>query len=149
MTKIISDKKIKNVKGKKIVLTGGCFDILHEAHLEFLERSKKLGDTLVVLLESDENITHLKGVGRPVNNQNVRAENLSKLSFVDYIVSLRKPTSSEYYYNLVLSLKPAIIAVTKGDPLTDVKKDQAELVRGKVVEVMERNEKFSTSRLAK
>ena len=63
----------------KIVLVGGCFDILHLGHVVFLEKAKKEGDVLVVLLESDEKVRFLKGKGRPVHTQSERAEILSAL----------------------------------------------------------------------
>ena len=147
MNRILKDLEIKKITNKKIVLVGGCFDILHPSHHEFLKRAKQLGNILVVLLESDENIRKLKGKGRPVNNQFTRAQNLSNSDNVDHVILLSTPNSSGYYYNLVKSLRPDIIAVTKGDPFIKVKKDQAKLVGGKVVEVMERNLQHSSTEL--
>jgi rfaE bifunctional protein nucleotidyltransferase chain/domain len=147
MSKIIKDIEVSKLSKGKIVLVGGCFDILHPAHIEFLRLSKKEGDILVILLESDTNIKKNKGEKRPLNNQDTRAENLSKLSEVDYVILLKTPDSSQYYYNLVKSIRPDIIAVTKGDPLLSVKKEQATIVGGKVVEVMERDIRHSSSEL--
>ena len=149
MTKIIDDNNFSSIPKEGVVLVGGCFDIIHAAHLKFLRLSKEQGRILTVLLESDENIKKLKGKDRPMNNQNTRAENLSKLESVDYIILLKKPTSSNYYENIVNSIQPDIIAVTKGDPLLSVKKLQAEEVNGKVIEVMERNNEFSSTKLIK
>jgi len=149
MTKIINDNNFSSIPKEGVVLVGGCFDIIHTAHLKFLRLSKEQGMILTVLLESDENIKKLKGKDRPVNNQITRAENLSKLESVDYIILLKKPTSSNYYENIVKSIQPDIIAVTKGDPLLSVKKLQAEEVNGKVIEVMERNNEFSSTKLIK
>ena len=74
---------------KKItVLAGGCFDVLHPGHIVFLEKAKKAGDYLVVLLESDKKIRKLKGKGRPVHSQKERAEILSALKSVDSVVCL-------------------------------------------------------------
>ncbi len=145
MNKIIQDTDIDSIKGEGIVLLGGCFDIIHPGHLEFIKKAKKEGNILIVLLESDKNVRKMKGEKRPLNNQIVRAENLSKIKEVDYVVMLKFPSDSFYYYNLVKLLHPAIIAVTKGDPLLSVKKDQARMVHGKVVEVMERNKSYSTT----
>jgi D-beta-D-heptose 7-phosphate kinase/D-beta-D-heptose 1-phosphate adenosyltransferase len=147
MTKIIRDDQLKTIEGNTKILVGGCFDILHEAHREFLQKAKSLGDTLIVLLESDENIKKLKGENRPLNDIARRAFKLSRIGAIDYVVLLAQSTSSEYYYNLVNSIKPDIIAITKGDPLTDVKKDQAAMVGGDVIEVMERNPNHSTTAL--
>lgn len=147
MTRIITDQKVEEIKGEKIVLAGGCFDILHPAHIEFLTKAKARGDTLVILLESDKNIQRLKGMGRPINTQKIRAEKLSNLDLIEYIILLSSNHSSGYYYNLVKMVHPAIIAVTKGDPLIEVKKDQAKLVHGKVVEIMDRDKRYSSSKL--
>lgn len=149
MAIIIKDDQIRRIKSAQLVLAGGCFDVLHAAHIEFLNKSRLKGNALVLLLESDENITKMKGEGRPMNNQNTRAENLSNLTSVDYIILLKNPKSSHYYYNLVKSIKPDIIAVTENDPLLWAKKEQAKLVGGKVIEVMKRNPKHSTTDLLK
>lgn len=146
MNKILKDTEIVKLKNLgKIVLVGGCFDVIHPAHEEFLKKSKEQGDTLVVLLECDENIKKLKGKNRPLNNQITRAENLSKVRDVDYVALLELPNTSKYYYNLVNLLRPAIIAVTVGDPLILNKSEQAKMVGGKVVEVIERNTQHSTT----
>jgi len=145
MATIIKDTQLNEIHGNNIVIIGGCFDILHPGHLEFIRRSKKEGDILVLLLESDENIARMKGVGHPINSQGVRANNLSHQTEVDVIVLLTMPESDEYYYNLVKSIRPAIIAVTENDPLIEVKKDQASRVNGKVVAVMKRDVRYSTT----
>lgn len=147
MTKILTDSNFADIPKEGVVLAGGCFDVIHLAHIKFLKLAKEKGQFLVLLLESDENIRQMKGKYRPVNNQITRAENLSKLETVDYIILLKKPTSSNYYENIVKSIQPDIIAVTKGDPMLSVKKLQAEEVNGKVIEVMERNKEFSSTKL--
>lgn len=149
MTKILTTHQLNTIPNGKKVLAGGCFDVLHPAHSTFLGNAKDKGNILIVLLESDENIRKIKGSNRPLNNQITRAENLSKLGIVDIIILLEMPTSSEYYYNLVKSLRPDIIAVTSDDPLLNIKKDQAKLVQGKVVEVMKRDKRFSTTQILK
>ena len=147
MNIILDDDSLLPFPSKGVVLVGGCFDIIHAAHIKFLRLSKEQGKILVVLLESDANIRKLKGKNRPLNNQNTRAENLSKIEYVDYIILLKKPTSSDYYYNLVKLIQPDIIAVTSGDPLISVKKIQAEEVSGRVVEVMTRDKNHSSTLL--
>lgn len=147
MTKILKDNEIDKIEKNKLVLAGGCFDVIHQAHIEFLEKSKSEGKILVLLLESDENIKRIKGNDRPLNNQLVRAENLSKLNIVDYIILLNMPDSSHYYYNLVKSIHPDIIAVTSNDSLLEIKKEQAEMVGGRVVVVMDRDENYSTTKM--
>ena len=71
---------------KRIVMTNGCFDILHAGHVRYLKESKKFGDILIVGLNSDISVRALKGPERPINNQDDRAEVLSGLESVDYII---------------------------------------------------------------
>ena len=106
--------KMKN-KGKKIVLAGGCFDVLHPGHVIFLERAKKAGDCLIVLLESDEKVKELKGVDRPVHNQKMRARVLSALKSVDYVVMLSLMRKNNEYDELIKKIDPDVIAATQGD----------------------------------
>lgn len=121
MGKIISvsqlPKFVTSLKklNKTTVLAGGCFDVLHPGHVIFLEKAKKAGDCLVVLLESDEKVKQLKGVKRPVHTQMQRAQVLAALQSVDYVVLLPFMESDFAYDALIQQIKPAIIAATKGD----------------------------------
>lgn len=105
---------LQKLKNKKVVLTGGCFDVLHLGHVIFLQKAQKVGDILVVLLESDEKIKKLKGVNRPVHTQKERAKILAALKVVDYVMLLPSLETEEEYDELIAQLKPDIIAVTKG-----------------------------------
>lgn len=71
---------------KTIVFTNGCFDILHTGHVRYLSKAKKLGDLLVVGLNSDASVRELKGEGRPLNSQDDRAEVMAALEAVDYVI---------------------------------------------------------------
>lgn len=150
---IIEEKEleplVKNFKsrGKKIVVAGGCFDVLHPAHIKFLEKARSEGDILILLLESDKNIKKLKGDNRPLNTFEIRSKRLESLGFIDLILKLSDTPNDEYYYNLTKLIEPDIIALTKNDPLTQKKKDQAELVGGKIVEVMNRDETHSSTKI--
>lgn len=135
-------------KGDKLILVGGCFDILHPGHARFLESAKKLGGIVLVLLESDDFIRKLKK-REPTSRQEDRAYLLSLLSPVDYILTLPLLSKNQEYYALVNLIKPDIIAVTKNDPLLPVKQDQATRIGAQVIEVMDRDKRFSSSRLAK
>jgi rfaE bifunctional protein nucleotidyltransferase chain/domain len=73
-------------KGKHIVFTNGCFDILHPGHIRYLNSARKLGDYLIVALNSDRSVRAIKGPGRPVNPQADRAELLAALAFVDAVI---------------------------------------------------------------
>ena len=87
--KIIDDIKSKN---KKIVMTNGCFDILHPGHIHLLQNAKKLGDVLVVAINSDESVKILKGNSRPINDLKTRIKNLEILDVVDYVISFSAET---------------------------------------------------------
>lgn len=95
--------------GKKIVFTNGCFDILHAGHVRYLKQAKKLGDVLVIGLNSDSSVAGIKP-GRPVNRQKNRAEVLSGLASVDYVVIFNEKTP----YNLIKAVSPDLL-VKGGD----------------------------------
>ena len=80
---------------KIVVFTNGCFDILHAGHVRYLTEAKKLGDVLVVGLNSDESVRKLKGAGRPVNPEEDRAEVLEGLRAVDHVVVFHEDTAEE------------------------------------------------------
>ncbi len=153
MNKILNLKQAINIsselqkKGKKIVLAGGCFDILHVGHIAYLTGAKNAGDVLFVFLESDENIKKIKGDHRPINAQVDRAKILESLTVIDYIIPIAPITNDKNYDDLVISLKPAIIAITAGDPTRIHKDRQAKLVHGKVIEVAAQVINKSTTKL--
>ena len=126
---------------------GGCFDVLHLGHIIFLEKAKKMGDKLIVLLESDENIRKNKGNNRPINNQENRAKMLLSLKVVDKVVKLPEMKTNEDYLALIKKIKPSVIAITDGDERVFQKKEQAKLIGAKVVEVTKQIPYQSTSRI--
>ncbi len=101
-------------EGEKIVLTNGCFDILHPGHIRYLQQAKDLGDRLVVLVNSDESVKRLKGPERPVNNLEYRMEMLAALECVDWVVPFEKDTPKQEIDQLL----PDILA--KGGDYTDI-----------------------------
>ena len=96
-------QKVKG-EGKNIVFTNGCFDILHAGHVRYLNAAKELGDYLIVGLNSDQSVRNLKGPSRPINIEDDRAEVLSALSAVDYVVVFDDATAE----GLVREIDPAI-----------------------------------------
>ena len=88
----IQEYQKKNISNKKTVFTNGCFDILHLGHVKLLNEAKKLGEILIIGLNSDESIKKLKGKKRPIMNQKTRSYILSSMYFVDFysILSLQK-----------------------------------------------------------
>ena len=89
-------------RGKKIIFTNGCFDILHAGHVRYLETAKSYGDVLILGLNSDRSVTALKGEGRPINTQLDRAYILAALEAVDYVVVFDDDTP----YDLIKTIKP-------------------------------------------
>ena len=152
MARIVNLQELKTFlpRGNKgtIVLAGGCFDILHVGHVRFLSEAKKMGDYLVVLLENDKNVKKLKGKNRPVFIQKERAEMLSALGSVDLIVLLPMMENDCDYLNLVMKIKPDIIAVTENDPHTEKKRRLAKQIGGEL-KVIPSIKTLSTSKLAK
>lgn len=107
---------IRSLKKKnlKIVLAGGCFDVLHLGHVIFLQKAKKKGDVLMVMLESDRKAGELKGENRPIHTQKGRTEILSALEAVDYVVPLPYMRNDAEYDRLVGKIMPDVIAATVG-----------------------------------
>ncbi len=95
---------------KRIVFTNGCFDILHAGHVDYLIRARKLGDVLVVGLNSDASVQRLKGPARPVNKEQDRALVLSALACVDYVIIFEEDTP----YFLIQAVRPNVL-VKGGD----------------------------------
>lgn len=134
-------------KGKRIVLVGGCFDILHIGHISFLERAKEAGDVLFVLLEADESIKEIKGENRPINTQEDRARILAAIEVVDEVVLLSSNLENRDYDKLIILLKPDIIATTQGDLKRHLKERQASLVSAEIIDVIDVISDQSTTRL--
>ena len=132
----------------KKVLVGGCFDLLHYGHIVFLEKAKAHGDHLVIALESDENVRRMKGDTRPIHTQAQRKEMLEALSFVDEVIPLPPMNTDEQYKNFVEQLKPSVIAITKGDPIEEKKRKQAQSIGAQLI-VIPKIHTPSTSQLAK
>ena len=115
MKKILDRKGIQKLscrlraEGKKIVFTNGCFDILHAGHVRYLKQARRLGDVLIVGLNSDRSLSAIKP-GRPINSEKNRAEVLAGLAAVDYVVVFSEKTP----YNLIKTLQPDIL-VKGGD----------------------------------
>jgi len=108
--KIVDRTNIKEIiaglkkEGKKIVFTNGCFDILHVGHIRYLRETKKLGDILVLGLNADASVSRIKP-GRPVVSETQRAEVLSALSMIDYIVLFHEDTP----YELIKEVGPDVL----------------------------------------
>lgn len=120
LTKILKEKQ-----NKKVVFTNGCFDIFHVGHTRYLREASKLGDILVVGVNSDKSVKRLKGEERPVIGQKDRMELLASLSFVSYVVMFDEDTP----YRLIEAIQPDII--TKGGDYKTEDVVGKEIVEGK------------------
>ncbi|MCX7770276.1 MAG: D-glycero-beta-D-manno-heptose 1-phosphate adenylyltransferase [Proteobacteria bacterium] len=127
---IIADRLSE--KGKIIVFTNGCFDIIHSGHIKYLYEAKKLGDILIIGLNSDSSIKKIKGEKRPIVNEQERAYVLSALEMVDFIVIFDEETP----YELIKAVKPHVL-VKGGDWDIEkiVGKDIVESYGGRVLNI--------------
>ncbi len=109
--------------GKTVVTTNGCFDILHVGHIRYLEKTKSFADYSIVLLNSDKSVRSIKGPSRPVNNENDRAEILSALRYVDYVVLFDEDSPKD----LLDEIKPDVY--TKGADYTMETLPEADIMK--------------------
>lgn len=102
--------KFAREQKKKVVFTNGCFDLLHIGHVRYLEEASRLGDILIVGINTDASVSQLKGPTRPIQNENDRAEILASLKAVDHTILF----SEETPYNLIKQIEPDVL-VKGGD----------------------------------
>ncbi len=102
--------KRKCFNNNRVIFTNGCFDILHLGHIDYLIKARKLGDVLIIGLNTDNSVKKLKGEKRPVNNQNARALLLASLEFVDFVILFDEETPM----NLIKMITPDVL-VKGGD----------------------------------
>ena len=105
--KIVTSEQLRNKlsTGSKVVFTNGCFDLVHQGHIDYLSKARNLGDVLVVGLNTDASVRRLKGSRRPINDQQSRALLLASMVFVDYVVLFGEDTP----YELIKTLQPDIL----------------------------------------
>ena len=97
-------------EGTRLVLTNGCFDLLHAGHVRLLRRARRMGDALAVAVNGDTSVRRLKGAGRPVSGEGERMEVLAALESVDFVVLFREETPDR----LIRAVRPQIL-VKGGD----------------------------------
>jgi|TARA_Y100000310_G_scaffold149350_1_gene148637 rfaE bifunctional protein nucleotidyltransferase chain/domain len=141
MTKKIKDigelmhivDKLKS-RNKKIITTNGVFDILHIGHIRYLQEAKKLGDVLIVAVNSDSSTKQIKGPKRPLNSENDRLEALAALEFVDYLTIFNEETPIKF-----LEIIKPNIHTKGGDYKIDsiIEKDIVEKNNGKIILIPE------------
>jgi len=134
--KILTWDELKEIRaqlkreGRRVVLTNGCFDIIHPGHIRYLQQARDLGDALIVALNSDESVRALKGQQRPIFTQDERAEIMAALSFVGYVTIFLQDTPRD----LIATLLPDLL-VKGGDwsPENIVGREEIEAVGGRVL----------------
>lgn len=115
--------------GKTVVVTNGCFDILHVGHVRYLQKTKSFADYMIVLLNSDKSVRNIKGPTRPINNEQDRAEVLNALACVDYVVMFEEDSPA----NLIDEIKPDVY--TKGADYTMETLPEADIMRKNNIKV--------------
>ncbi len=146
--KIIGPKKLLALRrrlrqqGKTVVFTNGCFDLLHGGHIALFREAAKLGDILVVALNSDASVRRLKGPSRPIFPLRERQEVLAAMEDIDYVTSFSSATPRR----LIAALRPDVL-VKGGDwgPNEVVGREEVEAAGGRVVRVSYRKGHSSTN----
>jgi D-beta-D-heptose 7-phosphate kinase/D-beta-D-heptose 1-phosphate adenosyltransferase len=128
-------------QGKRVVFTNGCFDLLHVGHVKFLEDARRLGDVLVVALDSDVSVRQVKGEGRPVLDQGQRLRLLAALAAVDYVTLF----DTGELEDLLQVLKPDVLAKGSNYPEDQVAGKEVVLAYGGAVKLVPLREEVSIS----
>jgi D-beta-D-heptose 7-phosphate kinase/D-beta-D-heptose 1-phosphate adenosyltransferase len=129
--------------GQRIVMTNGCFDLIHPGHVRYLQQAKALGDVLVVAVNDDDSVRRLKGESRPVNTLDDRMAVLGALGAVDYVVSFSEDTPAR----LIDALAPDVLVKGGDYAVEQIAGHESVLARGGEVRVLEFVDGHSTSGL--
>jgi len=140
LTRIIKQQK---ELGRRVVFTNGCFDILHEGHVSYLEAARRQGDLLVIGLNNDASISSIKGSDRPMNKETSRARVLAALGCVDYVVLFGDDTPLQ----LITTLQPAVLVKGADWPIDQIVGAKEVLATGGEVKTIEFVGDFSTTGL--
>ena len=130
-------------QGQRIVMTNGCFDLIHPGHVRFLQQARALGDVLVVAVNDDDSVRRLKGESRPVNTLYDRVAVLAALSAVDYVVSFSEDTPAR----LIEAFAPDVLVKGGDYAIEQIAGHESVLARGGEVRVLDFVDGHSTSRL--
>lgn len=128
---------------KKIVFTNGCFDILHEGHLEILSQAAEAGDILIIGINTDASVKRLKGEARPVNNQSFRSLMLAELIMVDAVVLFDEDTPLE----LIKEIEPDVLLKGGDYEINQIVGAEEVIKNGGEVKIVPLVKGFSTSLL--
>ncbi len=129
-------------RGERIVMTNGCFDILHAGHVTYLQQAKALGDRLIVAVNADESVTRLKGKGRPINSCEHREQVLASLASVDWVV----PFSEETPARLIGEVLPDVLVKGGDYKPHEIAGGDAVIKNGGVVKILSFVDGLSTTK---
>ncbi len=140
---LLKERERLRAEGRRVVFTNGCFDLLHPGHVRYLAQARKLGDTLIVALNSDASVHKLKGEARPILKEQERAEVIAALSCVDLVTIFEEDTPRQ----LIAALLPDVL-VKGGDWSLDtiVGREEVEAAGG-IVESLSFIEGLSTTEI--
>ena len=130
-------------RNERIVMTNGCFDILHAGHVAYLEEAKSLGDRLVVAVNDDDSVRRLKGESRPINGLDDRMLVVAGLAAVDYVVPFHEDTPAE----LIESVLPDVLVKGGDYKPEEIAGGKAVLANGGEVRVLSFRDGHSTTRI--
>ena len=132
-------------KNTNIVFTNGCFDLLHQGHLDLLSKASTYGDILIVGLNSDSSVRKIKGKERPIENEKIRSKNLLKLKYVNYVIIFDSKTPQD----LIKKIMPNVLV--KGDDYNDttIVGSKEVISNGGKVKIIPLTEGYSTSSIIK
>ena len=133
--------KAAKSRGEKVVMTNGCFDILHSGHVAYLEEAAQLGDRLIVAVNTDASVTKLKGPGRPVNNVSRRMAVLAGLSAVDWVVPFEEDTPQR----VIARLLPDVLVKGGDYKVEDIAGGKEVVANGGEVKVLTFEDGVSTT----
>lgn len=139
---ILEDAK---AKGEKIVMTNGCFDILHPGHIAYLAHAKELGDRLIIAVNSDDSVRRLKGADRPVNDLYSRMRVLAGLRSVDWVVAFDEDTPAA----LIEKISPDVLVKGGDYRIEDIAGHEVVQQRGGSVQILPFVQGYSTTDLIK
>lgn len=128
-------------KNQKIVFTNGCFDLLHLGHIDYLAKAKDLGDKLIIGVNTDDSVRRLKGVYRPLQDENSRLHILAALEFVDAVILFNEDTP----YELIKKIQPDVLVKGADYKIEDIVGYDIVTSRGGSVKTIEYLEGYSTT----
>ena len=130
---------------KKIVFTNGCFDLLHKGHIDLLCKASSCGDILIVGLNSDRSVKQIKGKNRPIQNEELRSKNLSKLKYVNHVLIFDNETPKD----LINAIMPDVLVKGGDYNENNIVGAKEVIANGGRIEIVPLTQGYSTSSITK